>query len=355
MATAAGIQMLELNGVMSRAEKVRFDLVDPSGRVLGELNPIVPCTIENDSSQQIKRKLSNFRLAASEFNEVNPLVHRVRPSWVLSTGDEWPEGEFLFADAQTGRYSYGRTLTATLVDKGLLLGQTLAQPLSFPKGTTASAAIVATVNAAGIYGASIAPSSYTFGSPLAYPQGGSGVTYAKVLSDICAKAGYYDPYFDNAGVLQVRSTVTVASVTPSLNYVDGGRIIAGSITESNDLLAAPNRFLVIDTSATTGAVAYEWTIPASAPHSYENRGFYITHTIEAPGVGNVTQAEAVGAAYYASNPWAYETVVFSSPADPRHDTFDVINFRGANYLETKWSLVCAPGGPMTHTGVRVYV
>lgn len=354
MASAAGTALLDLTATMSRAEQVRFDVLDIANRVVGAVNPVVPATIGVDSSQQIKRKLSNFHLSPGDVSGINPLVHRIRPWWVLSTGDEYPLGTFLFADVQSQRFSYGLTLSASLVDQNLLLSQQLAESLSFPAGTTASAAITATVNAAGIYTAQIAASSYTFGSPLAFPSGASGTTYASVLDAICAKAGYYSPYFDSSGVLQVRATVTVASVTATLNYVDGGRIIAASITESNDLLAAPNRFLVIDTSATTGAVTYPYLIPAAAPHSYEKRGFYLTKVIESPGVGSVTQAQAVGAAYGASTPQAYETVVFSSPADPRHDTFDVINYRGTNYLETKWSLTCAPGGPMTHTVMRVY-
>ena len=349
-----GAQLLDLT-VLTRSEKVRFDVTDASGAVIGHVNPVMACTIDNDASQQIKRRLSNFRLSASDYASFDPLTHRIRPYWVLSSGDEYPLGIFLTADATTQRYSYGTTLTATLVDQGLLLGQQLTESLSFAAGTTASAAITQTVNAAGIFTATIASSSYTFGSPIGYPAGKAGTTYAKVLDDICRLAGYYSPYFSNSGVLQVRQTVTVSSVTATLNYIDGGRIISQSMTESNDLLSAPNTFLVIDTAATTGAVAYQYRIPASAPHSVEKRGFSIVSVIEAPGVGDVTQAQAVAAAYYSANPQAYQTVVFSSPADPRHDTFDVINYRTVNYLETKWSLTCAPGGPMVHTCSRVYL
>jgi hypothetical protein len=351
---ATGADLLDLT-VLARAEKVRFDVVDSTAKLVGTVTPIRPCTIDNDSGQQIKRKLTGFQLASSDYASVNPLVHRIRPYWVLSSGDEYPGGVFMFADASSQRFSYGRTMAASLVDQSLLLSQQLAETLSFPSGTTAPAAILQTINAAGIFTANIATSSYTFGSATAYPAGTAGTTYAKVLADLCQNAGFYTPYFDNTGMLQVKATTSVASATPTLNYIDGGRIISQSMTESNDLLAAPNRFLVIDTSATTGAVAYPYTIPATAPHSFENRGFYITQVIPSPGVGDVTQAQAVGAAYYSSNPQAYETVVFSSPADPRHDTFDVINYRGTNYLETKWSIVCSPGGPMTHTAVRVYV
>ena len=352
MATAT--ELLDLT-VLSRGEKVRFDIVDSASRLVGTVTPQRPVTIDNDSSQQIKRRMTNFVLSASDYASFNPLTHRVKAYWVLSSGNEYPLGVFMCADAQSARYSYGRTLSATFVDLGLLLSQQLAETLSFPDGTLATSVITQTLNAAGVFSVSAGASNYTLGSPIAYPAGRGGTTYAKVLEDICSKAGYYAAYFDNTGVLQVRATQVVASVTPTLNYIDGGRIISQSITESNDLLTAPNRFTVIDTSATTGAVAYPYPIPATAPHSFENRGFYLTKVIEAPGVGDVGQARQVAQAYYTQNPQAYETVVWSSPADPRHDTFDVVNFRGTNYLETKWSLVCMPGGPMTHTASRVYL
>lgn len=352
MTTATDLLDLE---ILSRAESVRFDLIDKTGAVLGAIHPMTAVTVTNDANAQIKRKLTGFRLAADEYDDVNPLTDRVKPYWVLSTGDEYPLGIFLFADASTQRWSYGRTLDGSLVDQGLILAQEISTSLGFSAGMTASAAITRTFEACGIFGADVAATAYTFGSPLAYPAGKGGTTYAKILDELCQKAGYYPAYFDNDGLPQVRATASVDNATPTLNYVDGGRIISGTLVESNDLLKAPNRFLVIDTSATTGDVSYAFDVPADAPHSFENRGFRITKTIEAPGVGDVGQAENVARSYYSSNPQAYETAVWSSPADPRHDTFDVVNYRDTSYLEIGWSLTCAPGGPMTHTATRVYL
>ena len=352
MSTATAMLDLE---ILSRAEKVRFDLVDKTGASLGAIHPVSAVTISNDGSASIKRSLSGFQLAADEYADVNPLSDRVKPYWCLSTGDEYPLGVFLFGEASTQRWSYGRSLTGSLVDQGLVLAQEISESLGFEAGTTASAAIVRTFEAAGFYTAEVATTAYTFGSPLAYPAGKGGTTYAKILDELCQKAGYYPAYFDNDGTPRVRATATLADATPTLDYVDGGRITSGTIVESNDLLKAPNRFLVIDTAATTGDVSYVYDIPADAPHSYENRGFRITKTIEAPGVGDKAQAENVARAYYSSNPQAYETAVWSSPPDPRHDTFDIVNYRGVNYLELGWSIVCTPGGEHTHTASRVYL
>lgn len=353
MATTAAL--LDLTSIMSRAEEVRFDIVDVSGVKVGTLQPVAPAQISNDATQQIKRRLSNLLITSSDYASVNPLAHRIKPYWVLENADELPLGLFMFADASSQRYSYGLTMTATLVDQGLILTQELGTSLSFAAGTTASEAITQTVQAAGIFTASIASTQYTLGSPIAWPAGKTGTTYAKVLDDLCLKAGYHSPYFSNSGTLIIREATNLSTATAAYNYVDGGRIIAGSMVESNDLLNAPNRFLVVDTAATTGAVTYEYLIPSTAPHSFEYRGFYVTKTVEAPGVGNVEQARSVAEAYYSQTPQAYEIAAFSSPADPRHDTFDVINYRGTNYLEIGWSLTCGPGGPMNHKLSRVYL
>lgn len=347
--------LLDLDTTDTRGESFRFDLTDITGAVIGELHPATGCKIANSTSQQIKRKLSSFKITPDEYAYVNPLTDRVRPYMVLSDGTEWPMGVFMFADVSTVRYSYGLEMQCSLVDQGLILCQKISTNVAFDAGTTATEAIISVMEMAGFYDAVVAESTFTFGSPIAYPAGKSGTTYAKILDDITKKAGYYSPYFDNEGVPTVSmANTSISSTWADLVYEDGGRIASGSMTESNDMLTAPNSFLVIDTSATTGDVSYSFAIPADAPHSYENRGFWITETIEVPGVGNVEQAAAVASAYFAMTTQSYETVKFSSPTDPRHDTFDVIKYRGNTYLETEWSISCEVGLPMTHTAVRSY-
>lgn len=350
---ATTTQLLDLD-VLVRAEKVRFDICDATLSKVGEIHPQAAAQIDNTATQQIKRRLSSLLIASSEYADINTLQHRIRPYWVLENGDELPLGVFLFADASTHRYSYGTTLEATCVDQGLILAQELGASLGFDTGTSASDAISAVFEAAGIYNAEVAASTYTLGSPIGWPAGKGGTTYAKVLDDLCLMAGYHSAYFDNDGTPVARQATDLSTATATLEYLDGGRIMSGTIIEANDLLNAPNRFLVVDTAATTGVVSYALNIPADAPHSYQSRGFYVTKTIEAPGAGNVEQAQQVAEAYYQQTPQAYETVIWSSPGDPRHDTFDVINYRETNYLEVGWSLRLGPGGPMTHKATRVY-
>lgn len=340
--------------VRARREKVRFDLTDPAGRKIGEVHPQRQCTITNESTAQIKRKLTGFMLTPSDTAAVNPLTDRVRPYWVLDDGSEYPLGLFLFAEASTAVLSYGDRLTGTLVDQGLILAQEIDRTVGFDAGTSATTAISTTLELAGFYGASVAASTFELGSPVAWPAGQAGTTWAKILDDLCRKAGAYPAYFDATGTVRVRTIDNVNAVAPVLDY--RGRIRAGSIVTSNDMLIAPNRYLAVDTSATTGSISATYDIPDSAPHSANRRGFRITKVVEAPGVGDVAQAAAAAQAAYTAAPVSYATASWSTTPDPRADTFDVVRlWDGENWLSTSWTLPCIAGAAMSHRANRVYL
>ena len=356
MATAA--ELLDLDGVASRAEGVRFDITDTAGNVVSALHPITGgARIDNATGQQIKRRLSGIRIHPDEYADIDPIRHRIRPYWLLDvngTVSEYPLGVFFVADAQTKRTSVGTYLELSCVDGGQILGQQIPTSIGFDGGTLVTTAITTVAEAAGFFTTSVDTSTVTLGNALAWPAGKGGVTYAKILDDLCLLGGFHAAYFDNDGLLTVRDATDLSTASAAYDFLDDGRIISGSVVESNTLLTAPNRFIVIDTTATTGNTSYIYDIAESAPHSYANRGFYVSRVVEAPGVGSTEQAAVVAETFYRQTPQAYETVVFASPPDPRLDTFDVINFRGVNYLEIEWSLVLTHGGPMTHKATRVY-
>lgn len=342
--------------VRSRAEGFRWDVTDTVGRTIGTLHPELAPSMSNDTSSGIMRKVTGIRLTPDETADLNPLTDRIKPYHVLDTGDEHPLGVFLCADTQTSVYSYGDRLAGSLVDQGLVLAQEISESIGFDAGTSATSAITSVLERAGFYDVSVSVSTFELGAPLAWPAGSSGTTYASILADLCGKAGAYPCYFDNNGTATVRPIEVVDDITATLDYTDSySRTTAGSIVESNDLLLAPNRFLAIDTSATDASIFAVYDIPDSAPHSYVNRGFHLTKVVEAPGVGGVAQALAAAQAAYTGAPQAFATATWSSPPDPRHDTFDIVRFRGSNWLETAWSLECKAGGVMSHKAQRVYL
>lgn len=341
--------------VTARSEKVRFDVVDNTGRVIGNVHPEMPVHISCDANAQIKRTMTGFVLPPGESADIDPISHRIRPWWVLDDGDEYPLGVFLFAEASAAMRTYGVRLTATLVDLGLVLAQEIDRTVGFDTGTAGAAAIAQLLELAGIYDPQVSvSSSFELGSPIAWPAGSAGTTWAKVLDELCSMAGAYPAYFDPSGRCVVRTIDNVDTTPPRLDY--SRRATAGSIVTSNDLLIAPNRYLAVDTSATGAAITAIFDVPDTAPHSYARRGFRITKVVEAPGVGDEQQAYAAAQAAYTSTPVAYEAATWSSPPDPRAGTFDIVRLWDNNtWLETSWSLTCAPGGPMTHRATRVYL
>ena len=345
-------RLLDLVDVGMRTDRFRVDVLNASNGKIGELHPPVGMKIDNDATRAIKRRAS-IDVSAAEFNDIDPLTHRLRPTMILENGSEYPLGVFMFADYPRVRSSYGLSASATLFDQGLILGQQLRSTVAVEVATNAAAAFAAIAAEAGVLAMKVDSTSASVGAPLVWPAGKSSATYGRVLSDLAAIAGFHDPYFDNDGVLVARRLTNPDDVVASLRYVDGGRIIAGSMLESNDLLSAPNLVIVVDTAAGGNPVTYRYELGADAPHAWARRGFWVPRMIEAPGVASIANAVELARTAIATDPLAWETVSFASPLDPRHDTFDIIDYRGQNYLEQRWSMSLTAGGEMTHEAKRV--
>lgn len=344
-------ELLDLQGVASRTEGVRFELRNVAGSVLGSITPDRVVQVENRSDGVLKRTVTNFNLSPSVAADVNPLSDRVAGYWRLSSGTEYPLGVFLFASWAQNRRSDGLLASTRLLDQGITLAQAIPTSIGFSEGTLVTTAIRTVFEGAGIFTSSIASAVPVLSSPLAWP---AGTTWAKIASELCGLAGLSDWFFNNDGVLTVAALQDLSLATPDHVYAGGGRIIAGSLVEQNDLLDAPNRYIAIDTANRTQPIVGVYDLPNGAPNSFGVRGFRIARVIQAPGVNTPEAAAAYAQSYAQTDPKAYETVTFSSSPDPRHDTYDVVQYLGVNYQEISWRLRCAPGGPHEHTLKRVY-
>jgi hypothetical protein len=127
---------------------------------------------------------------------------------------------------------------------------------------------------------------------------------------------------------------------------------------TNDLLDAPNRFIVISNGAVSASAAAipivgRYDIPSSAPHSIANRGFVIP-SVEERQLDTQAQADAA-ARNLGQRQTIFERTTLSTAPDPRHDGYDVIRWQGENWLELGWSLPMAEGAAMTHTMRKSYL
>lgn len=352
--SAAATALLEQNGLAGRVESVRFDLLDADGNVIGEVHPQEGVSVQNSTEGALKRSLSGFLLPPDEAASIDIRANRVRPMWLLQgVADEFPLGVFVWSSASTKLWSYGSWLPGSLLDLGLSLAQGIAESVSINVGDSVRSKIIDVLTLAGFTSMNVEASDVTAESALAWVPSGQN-TYAAILSQLAALGGYYDHYLDNYGVPTLRRVIDTNAVVAPFVFEYGGRIVDGSVVIENDGLRAPNRYVCIDTAATGGSVTGIYDLPADDPNSYARRRVRITRHVEAPGVGTVAAAEERARAAAQQDVRAYEIVKFQSLPDPRHDTFDVVQFLGNNYIELGWTLDCSPGGSMEHTIKRVY-
>jgi hypothetical protein len=342
LAVDAPVPELDLDdGIGQRRATYRFDLVDAvSGENLGQLHPIRSgAAIVHDTSRTIKRDLRvNFGVADTA--AINPLTDRIMPSMLIA-GRVYPLGRYMFTD-ETDLVSTGGTLADTaLLDEMFIVDQ--QQSAAFSSAQSATAAVIDFLTGLPLPGVDVEASPY--------PAVGSwppGTTGGQILEALATQGDYMTPWLDNNGVFRMVRTVDPDTAVPTLDFDRGHRVIADSITETSDLLRAPNRFVVTSNSgdAQTAAIVGTYDVPPSAPYSIAQRGFAI------PQVLSLQLADAAQATAVARNLGIRQSVFrrtqVATPPDPRHDSYDVIRWQGVNWLELGWTMTLEEGAPMTH-------
>lgn len=345
--------LASLHGIGLRATSYRFDLLDNDEAVIGALHPVrdegLTPVITHDRSRLIMRDMTNLNLAPDETAHVNPLSDRVRPWMLLEDGSEHPLGVFIFAEASAPHYSYGRTLSSSLVDKSIILDQPLDHSVSVSAGWYVRPIILALFAEVDV-DVAVDSSGVTFGGPMSWA---AGTSRMQVIVDLCTVAGYMPPFFHHTGVCHVHQFIDPDDHDVDVSYGEGHNIYAASPVETNDLLRTPNRVVMVGNDANNTPVVGSYDVPAGSPFSFEVRGFRVVEVIQQQGLeSNATAAAA--ARTYALTRHVFEHVSFSGPPDPRHDGHTVVDYLGEHWLESQWSLPLTAHGPMTHTLQKVY-
>lgn len=347
-------QILGLDGVSHRVDRFRFELCDQRYRPIGELHPdrtgSVP-SIEVDTSATTSRRLSGLRLLPDEAGDVDPITDRLRVWMVLQNGAEFLLGTFLWADASRPDRSWGVELHSDLVDLGFVLDQPATEAFGWGRGAQIGLIVLFLFMRAGFELDDISPlsesaSTKTLVEPIAF---NPGTTWATMLEDLTMLLGWGRPWFDRFGQLRLGRIPDPEIAQPTVPAYDvGTRVIADSILRSDDILAAPNDFAVTD-SGTEQMIIGRYQLPASAPHSFQRRGFRVGLVESGQGIVSKQQADIAATWLAVAKGSAYRWVSFSTTADPRHDMWDVIDVFGVRSLETKWGMQLRSGGEMTHT------
>lgn len=327
--------------VGQRQATYRFDLINGvTEEKLGTITPIRTASLSHDTGRTIKRQLS-LDLGVADSAAVNPVTDRVLPYMVFPNGAEYPLGRYMWTDHSDLVTTAGRLETSVLNDEMFLVDQELEEPIS-SDGATADDLIQSVLNEL--------PIQYSVETSPFIVSGswGTGSNRGQVLEAISVQGDYFSPWFDNNGFMRFIRTFDPATRLPDMDWDEHNKVIRSSILETSDLLTAPNRFIVISNDAIDPSVEVTATadIPATAPHSIANRGFVIAH-VEDLQLSDVTQAAAVVNGIV-NRMTVFQRVGINTAPDPRHDSYNVIRWQGANWLELAWTLPLQEGRPMSH-------
>lgn len=347
-------ELLDLD-VGFRQSTFRLDLLDMSFNLIGELaaDADSPPTVDNNINRTTKRTMTGLRVASpADLAAIDPFGDRLRPVMVLENGATFDLGVLLFGDLSRAPDTPGGHAELSLLDQTFIVDQPIAAGVSVAAGANLAAFASQFLTDLGLPRVDVAPSGAVAGSALAWPVETSGRAIVNHLADLL---GYYSLFFDNSGYARLIPVPDLTGEPPEVFYGPGGRVYHSTIVESDDLLVAPNRFLVVDTSATNRTPIFGvYEVPASAPHSIASRGFAVTEAIRVQGLATVEDAAAAAAARGQTDSGGYAHLTFSGAPDPRHDTFTVVEFDGVLWREQSWSLPLEEGAAMRHSLRRVY-
>lgn len=351
MATVTPNALLDMR-IPQFACTFKWELLNASFNVIGELHPQLVANMDMNTSASIMRAVRNVVLPETESSAINIFSDRVRPSMVLQDGTVWPMGVFYFTSDEHRVGTAHTPLSTTLMDQGFALNSPLTFVAGVPDGGSVYTAMLQIIGVTNITRFNVVNTGRAVtGGPIAWaPE----TTALQILSDLCARIGFFAPFFDNDGVLNLIPSNSTAVNTHSYP-LENSRIVVNTLSTSTNLLTAPNAYRVISSGASQSLVASTAYIDPSLPHSRENRGFIIVDVFKTQGLGSQTECDAVALSRARQDPAQFATAEFVGVVDPRHDAFDFVDLGGVLYRETGWSVQMAPGGSHRHTLVRSVV
>lgn len=349
------------NYVGQRSSTFRFDVVDGiTERQLGSVTPLrdtVP-SLDHDTSRTIKRTLT-MAFGKEDTASIDVINNRVLPYMVFDDGAEYPLGRYMFSDITRQKFTSGKLSDTSLIDESFIIDQAIEH--SFTVGAVsedddsgAELRIGVSVNIA------MNKLLQSIDIPRQFEQTNIGVTgdwafgtsRMAILEDLAMQGGFFSPWIDNTGTLRLIVAFDPSEREAEFDFDDSNTVKYESIAESDDLLTAPNRIIVVNNQATALPVFGQYDIPNTAPHSIFNRGFVIADIRNMPVLSNVSAniiARNIGI-----RETVFERVTLSTAPDPRFDSYNVIKWDNAKWLELAWSMELIEGGNMQHTMRKAY-
>lgn len=321
-----------------------------SGERLGQLTPLSGAdapTLEHDTTRTITRQLT-MKLGKVDTEAINPISERVEITMIFPSGAEYPLGKYMYSNPSVQQYTIGDLGTYVLTDEMFLVDQQiLAGVAGFRTGIPA---LIGQVLEGLPIQYEVEPSPYVSSQAWTI-----GTNRGQILEALAVSGSYFSPWFNNDGKLKFIRAFNAADQICDFDFDTGYKVMRDSVVRTDDLLSAPNVYLVTANSSDNGdtaPVVGTARIAPTAPNSVENRGFAIVSQTTTQ-VGTNAQANAIAYGLAQRNS-TLENVKLSTAPDPRHDGYNVIRWDGSNWLEIAWDMVLTEGGLMSHTLRKTY-
>lgn len=339
--------------VGQRSATFRFDIVDA---ITGYRRRVYPAqqpepTLTHTTSNTIKRTLGSVYLDRDDTAAFNSVSSRLEVSMLVG-GETYGLGRYIPSDWIGFITTAGRTSSATFYDESFIIDQQITTSFGAVSvgGDKVDAMIQRFLDRY--------PVDYTI-EPTDFTSLGSwsiGTRGGFVLEQLALDGDYFAPWMDYTSTLRFIRSFDPATKIPDFDFDAGRRVIREDIQETDNLIEAPNRFIVIG----NGSAALDNEIPIigsadvpnNSPNSILNRGFVIPETVTRQ-VQTSAQATAV-AENLVRRQTLFKQVELGTAPDPRHDSYDVIKWQGENWLELGWSLPLREGAVMKHSLRRAY-
>lgn len=338
--------------VGQRSATFRFDIVDAVTGYRRALHPISDSapTIRHNTSDTIKRRLSGLLLGVADTAVFNSISSRLEP-FMLVGGEEFALGRYVPSDWPRFLSTGGTMSSASFFDEGFIVDQQITTAFG-PLGVSVEIVSFMLDRFLARYPVQFTIEPTDFSSRGSW---GAGTRGGFIIEQLALDGDYFSPWFDNSSIMRFIRSFDPATVIPTFDFDVGNRVFRENITESDNLIDAPNRFIVIGNGAASieiGEIVGAADVPNSAPHSIANRGFVIPD-VSTRQIESGPQATAIAQNLVQRQTLVEQVDLYTAP-DPRHDSYDVIRWQGVNWLEIGWSLTCREGAPMQHTLRKTY-
>lgn len=341
--------------VGQRQATFRFELTNGvTGMKLGDINPIRNANLSHDTTRTIKRQLS-LSLGVVDTAAINVITDRISVFMVFPNGTEYPLGRYMFTDASRqvftsgipGPHTAGGLAQVTLNDEMFMVDQQITRGIT-SVGQSITGTIATMLTALGVV-FEIEASPF-----IGAESWGIGTNRGSLLEAMSLTGDFFSPWFGNDTKFHMVRTFDPSSRVPDFDLDSGNNVLRDSIVETDDLIMAPNRFVVVSNSSSTPDIEIVGIadVPPTAPHSIVNRGFVLPQVLNLQLSDN-TQAQAV-ASGLAQRQTVFERVGLSTALDPRYDSYNVVRWQGNNWLELAWSMQLTEGGTMSHVLRKAY-